>query len=474
MITLEVEQDQLQKTFFSQQLAMKKLRAEPLSARKERLNALRTWIRKNRPSIHEATFKDFRKNPVEVDAIEVFHVLNEIQVALTNLDQWAAPRKIDAPMTMFGTRSFIQYEPRGVCLIISPWNYPFSLAIGPLVAALSAGNTAILKPSELTPNVSALIKKMTSEIFGPDIVSVFEGDATMSAALLKLPFDHIFFTGSPAVGKIVMKAAAENLTSVTLELGGKSPTIVTSSANLNDAAERIAVAKFVNNGQTCIAPDYLLVDEKVADKFVQLLCSQVRKRFAEKENFETSSSYCRIVNERHFVRLNELLQDSLNKGAKLELGGNVDQASRFFHPMILTQVPMDSKLMDQEIFGPILPVLVYKDIDEAIELVNSRPKPLALYLFTRKNVVKKKVLQQTSAGGVCVNDSGIHFLHNKLPFGGVGNSGMGKSHGHYGFMTFSNEKPVLQQKQGFTSVKLLYPPYTAATKRIMDWFLKTF
>jgi len=475
MNTLEVtEKDLFQTTFASHQQAAKRLRAEPVSKRKERLNSLRMWVKNNRPAIHAAMHADFGKNPVEVDAIEIFHVLSEIKLAIENLDQWTAAKKIDAPLTMFGTRSFIQYEPKGVCLIVSPWNYPFSLAVGPLVSALSAGNSVVIKPSELTPHVSALIKTLVSEIFEPGVVSVFEGDANVATSLLRLPFDHIFFTGSPAVGKIVMRAAAENLASVTLELGGKSPTIVTGSANLHDAAERIAVAKFVNNGQTCVAPDYVLVEEKVTERFIELLNQQVKKRFANNGNFENSPNYCRIVNERHFQRLNELLQDALNNGAKLELGGKVDQASRFFHPVVLTQVTADSRMMEEEIFGPVLPVIAYKNLDTVIDLINSKPKPLALYLFTRKTQDKKRVLRETSAGAVCINDSAIHFLHNRLPFGGVSNSGMGKSHGHYGFLAFSHEKPVLQQKQGFTSVKLLYPPYTAVTKKIMDWFLKMF
>ncbi|HYC87261.1 MAG TPA: aldehyde dehydrogenase family protein [Chryseosolibacter sp.] len=475
MSTIEITtREVLRATFRGHQLAVRKLREEPVSARITRLNSLRTWIKNHRNAIHQAMHNDFQKNPVEVDAIEIYHVLNEIREAIANLDRWTAKKKIDAPLTMIGTRSHIQYEPKGVSLIISPWNYPFSLAVGPLVSALAAGNSVVIKPSEMTPHVSALIRRMVEEIFQPGIVSVFEGDAAISSELLRLPFDHIFFTGSPSVGKIVMKAAADNLASVTLELGGKSPTIVSASASLEDASERIAVAKFVNNGQTCIAPDYVLVHESVAGKFLDLLAGKVKKRFAVNGNFQESPSYCRIVNGKHFQRLNNLLQDALTRGAKIELGGNVDERSRFFPPMILSHVPSDSAVMQEEIFGPILPVVTYATLEEAINLINARPKPLALYLFTRLSQEKRQVLQAISAGGVCINDSAIHFLHHKLPFGGTGNSGIGKSHGHYGFLAFSNEKPVLQQRRGFTSVKLLYPPYTAFTKRIMDWFLKLY
>lgn len=450
------------------------LRSEPLKNRRQRLSSLHRWIHANRPAIHKAMFDDFRKPSAEVDAIEIFHVLNEIRLAIDNLEDWARPKKIDAPLTMLGTRSFIQYEPRGVCLIISPWNYPFSLAVGPLVSALAAGNSAVLKPSEHTPHVSALLKRMCEEIFHDDIVSVVEGDAEISKSLLKLPFDHIFFTGSPAIGKVVMKAAAENLSSVTLELGGKSPTIVTASANLNDACERIAVSKFVNNGQTCVAPDYILVDETILEPFVSLLISKLKLMFSENGNFESGPSYCRIVNEKQFLRLNELLHDALTRGAHPALGGPVDLKTRFFHPVILTRVPLDCRLMEEEIFGPILPVLSYRDIAEAIELINSKPKPLALYAYTTSRKEKKRLLKETSSGGACINDSGIHFLHHNLPFGGVNNSGIGKSHGRYGFLAFSNEKPVLHQKSGFTTIKLFYPPYTKWSGKIMDWFLKFF
>lgn len=462
----------MERLFSEQKRASARLRIEPIAHRKERLRKLRSWILDNRQVIHEAMYKDFRKPAAEVDAIEIFHVLNEIRSAENNLDQWAAPRKVDAPITMAGTRSHIQYEPRGVCLIISPWNYPFSLAVGPLVSALAAGNTAILKPSELSAHVSVVIRTMASELFDPSIVSVVLGGPEISEQLTRLPFDHIFFTGSPAIGKKVMKAAAENLTSVTLELGGKSPAIVTASAKSKEAASRIAVAKFVNNGQTCIAPDYVLVDETIAEEFITFLIQKTKDLFAPDGNFEASASYCRIVNDRHFNRLNELLQDCLNQGAKLDFGGKTDSGTRFMHPMVLSQVPPDCRLMTEEIFGPILPVLTYRSLDEAIAIINNQPKALALYVFTRQKSLRKKILTETSSGTACVNDCGIQFLQHHLPFGGVNNSGIGKSHGHFGFLAFSNEKPVLIQKHGFTSVRLFYPPYTHRTRKLLDWILK--
>ena len=451
------------------------LRKEGLWPRKERLEKLREWVHVNRQRLHEAMYADFRKNPTEVDAIEVFHVLSEIKHALDNLDVWAASKKVDAPLPLLGTRSFVQYEPRGVCLIISPWNYPFSLCIGPFVSALAAGNTVILKPSELTPNVSSLIKNMVDEIFDPQVVSVFEGDADVSTQLLRLPFDHIFFTGSPTIGKLVMKAASDNLVSVTLELGGKSPVIITESARIKDAAVRIAFTKFVNNGQTCVAPDYVLIDKKIQKRFVDELNIQIKKLFAEKNSLiEDSPHYCRIVNETHFRRLNELLQDCLVRGAKLELGGKVSLADRFIHPTVLSQVPLDSLLMEHEIFGPILPIVAFDNLNQAIKIVNEKPKPLALYFFTSNNSDEDKILNETTSGGVCINDCGIQFMHHNLPFGGVNNSGMGKSHGYHGFLTFSHEKAVLKQRHGFSTAKVFHPPYTKMSKRIMNWFLRFF
>ena len=411
---------------------------------------------------------------METDATEIFHVLNEIKVALHSLDRWAAPKKIDAPFYLTGTRAWIRYEPRGACLIISPWNYPFSLAVGPLVSALAAGNSVVIKPSEITPTVSALIKRMCDETFDPAVVSACEGGVAVSQALLALPFDHIFFTGSPTVGKVVMKAAAEHLSSVTLELGGKSPAIVSQTAKLNDAAQRIAVGKFLNNGQTCIAPDYVLADAKIADKFISSLIETTRRLYVRDGDLEKSEDYGRIVNQAHFKRIDELIQDAVGLGAKIEWGGKRDVASRFIHPVVMTSVSPHSRIMQEEIFGPVLPVIAYQTLDEALAIINNKPKPLALYLFSNSKSMREKVLNETSSGGVCINDCGVQFLHHNLPFGGINNSGIGKSHGHYGFQAFSNEKAVLKQRNGFTAIKAFYPPFTSRTKQLMDWFLRLF
>jgi aldehyde dehydrogenase (NAD+) len=411
---------------------------------------------------------------METDVTEIFHVLNEIKVALKSLDRWASETPVSAPLYLPGTRSWIVYEPRGVCLVISPWNYPFSLAAGPLTSAIAAGNSIVLKPSEMTPAVSSLIRKMCHEIFDPGIVAVCEGGVAVSQALLALPFDHIFFTGSPTVGKIVMKAAAENLTSITLELGGKSPAIVTESSRLNDAAERIAVGKFLNNGQTCIAPDYLFVHNSIAEEFIRKLIEKTKRLYAPNDDLERSADYGRVINESNYTRIENLVADAIDRGAKLEWKGTNNKEARFMHPVILTHVPPGSLVLEEEIFGPVLPVIVYHTIEEVVATINSKPKPLALYIFTNSNAEYKDILKRTSSGSVCINECGVQFLHHELPFGGVNTSGIGKAHGYSGFLAFSNEKPVLKQKNGLTAVKAFYPPFTPATQKVMDWFLKLF
>jgi aldehyde dehydrogenase (NAD+) len=293
--------------------------------------------------------------------------------------------------------------------------------------------------------------------------------------LLKLPFDHIFFTGSPAIGKVVMKAAAENLTSVTLELGGKSPTIVSASANLKEAARRIAMAKFLNCGQTCIAPDYVLVHQSIADDFIESLKEQIQKLFADRgKTIIESPYYARIVSEKHFNRLNSIIQDALTKGAAIEVGGPLDQTQRFIHPMVLSQVSAESRVMQEEIFGPILPILSFQTLDEVVAIINEKPKPLALYYFGTSRSEQSRIKRETSSGAICVNDSAIQFLNHNLPFGGVNNSGIGKSHGYYGFLSFSNEKPIIKQRSGLTSVQIFYPPYTPLIKKLINGLLKFF
>jgi aldehyde dehydrogenase (NAD+) len=465
MEALEVSPKSILLVFQRQQKNSLTLRLQPIKERKKLLREFSQFILANKKRIEEAVYADFKKPKLEVDLSEIYPVLSEIRHAIENLEEWAKPKKIDAPITYLGTRSSIVYEPKGVCLIIAPWNYPFSLCFGPLISCLAAGNTAIIKPSEITPHTSALINSMVSEFFDKELVHVIEGGQEISVELLKLPFDHIFFTGSPAVGKVVMRAAAENLTSVTLELGGKSPTIIDSTALISDAAKRIAFGKFLNNGQTCIAPDYVLVHEKVKDNFIENLKKEVISLFGENGKIdENSSSYARVVNQKHFNRIDSLVKDALARGANVEMGGELNGNANFIHPMILSNVPSTCRLMEEEIFGPILPIISFSNVEEAIKEVTSRPKPLALYIFSSSTAFKNKLLSSTSAGSVCINECVIQFTHANLPFGGVNNSGIGKSHGYYGFLEFSNQKPVLRQMSRFSSISFIYPPFNSKLK----------
>jgi aldehyde dehydrogenase (NAD+) len=461
--------------FESQKKRSIALRNSSINDRKKLLTRFEKFILANRERIGMAVHADFKKPITEVDLSEIYPVVSEIRHTVNHLREWAAPQKIDAPLTYLGTRSRVVVEPKGVCLIIAPWNYPFSLCFGPLISCLAAGNTAIIKPSEMTPHTSSLIKELISEFFEPDLVTVVEGGTEVSQELLALPFDHIFFTGSPAVGKVIMKAAAENLTSVTLELGGKSPTVIDETANISDAAKRIAFGKFLNNGQTCIAPDYVLIHEKVQSKFVDALKHEVTKMFGVNSRIdENSVSYARIVNQKHFKRISGLIEDAVNQGAKIEMGGLVNPETNFIHPMLLTNVSLGGRIMEEEIFGPVLPIIGYKGDDEVIKLINSKPKPLALYIFSNQKSFREKVLSSTSAGTVCINECVIQFTHANLPFGGVNNSGIGKSHGYYGFMEFSNQKPILKQMNRFSSTGMIHPPFTGKVRALANLMLKYF
>jgi aldehyde dehydrogenase (NAD+) len=468
-------QARLKQVFEKQKEKSLLLRSEALEGRKKRLETLEGWIFANRERIKKAVNSDFHKPLLEVDTTEIYPVLTEIRHTLKHLDEWARPKKIDATLSYIGTWSEIRYEPKGVCLIIAPWNFPFNLCVGPLVSCLAAGNTAIIKPSEMTPATAQLLKEMIAELFEEDIVIVEDGGVEVSQALLEFPFDHIFFTGSPAVGKLVMKAASNYLTSVTLELGGKSPTIIDASANLKDAAKRIAFGKFFNNGQTCIAPDYIMIEETVKQKFVGYLKNEIQLLFGEgKMVDEDSAHYARIVNNKHFHRVNDLLKEAVEHGAVPEMMGSINDKTNFIAPVILSNVSLNAKILEEEIFGPVLPVLTFKNKEEVIRYVNEKPKPLALYIFSQKKAFREYILTNTSAGGVCINECVLQFTHPNLPFGGVNNSGIGKSHGYFGFMAFSNEKPVLRQKNGWSAPYLLHPPYTKGMKKIVDILLKWF
>lgn len=451
------------------------LRTEPVAARKKRLRDLERWLHANRDRIRNAVHADYRKPLLEADTSELYPVLAELRHALRELDEWTAPLKIDAPLSYLGSRAEVRYEPKGTCLIIAPWNFPFNLTVGPLVSCLAAGNNAIVKPSEMTPHTSALVREMVSEVFEPDVVAVFEGGVEVSQALLDLPFDHIFFTGSTTVGRLVMQAAAKHMSSVTLELGGKSPTLVDKTARLEDSARRIAFGKFLNNGQTCIAPDYILVEASVKDQFLVLLKKEINRIFGDGKGIdEKSSSYSRLATPKQFQRIKALVDDAVSKGAQADALGPSQEQERFMAPVILTQVPADARIWEEEIFGPVLPVETFTDAGAVVARINKGPKPLALYVFSQDRRFQEFVLQHTSSGSACINDCVLQFTHPNLPFGGVNHSGMGKSHGRYGFVAFSNEKSVVRQKNGLAGPYLLYPPYTKGMKKIVDALLKWF
>lgn len=468
-------QQQIDEVFSAQKMQALKLRNSTSLLRIALLRKLLEWIKQNQEDIRRAVHADFKKPYPEIDVSEIYVVTSEINHAIKHLEGWMKPKKVPTPLTMLGSKSYIQYEPKGTTLIIAPWNYPFNLALGPLVSALSAGCTAIIKPSEMTPHTSALIRRIVEETFDKSLVAVFEGEINVSQLLLAKPFDHIFFTGSPAVGKIIMKAAAENLSSITLELGGKSPAIVDSKTNLNDAAEKIIYGKFLNCGQTCIAPDYVLVHDSVKEVFLTKLKEQIEKMYnPTKKGIEKSKDYSRIVNQKHLQRIKKLVADADQKGAKIYLGGNFNEAENYFEPTVITDLTEEMDLMQEEIFGPILPVLGFADMEEAINYINLKPKPLALYIFSNNKDTIKRVLKETSSGGAVINDCALHFLQNELPFGGVNNSGIGKSHGYFGFLAFSNEKAVLRQRIGMTATKPLFPPYGIISQKIIDSLLKWF
>lgn len=444
--------------FESHKIKAQELRSGTIRERKRKLIRIKNWVDENSDRIISALYEDFKKPEVEVLLSEIQPVAAAARHAISNLHRWAKPKRVSTPLTLIGATSYIHVEPKGVCLIIAPWNYPFNLLILPLIEAIAAGNTAILKPSEMTPHTAQLIEDMIADLFSEDEVKVIQGEVKTSRQLLTLPFDHIFFTGSPAVGKIVMEAAAKNLTSVTLELGGKSPVIIDETANIKDAAEKLVWGKFMNCGQTCIAPDYVYVHNTIFDKFETEIIIQIKKEYY-KDGQVNREDYARIVNSGHYKRISALLEDVVEVGGKIAFGGTANAEENLIEPTIVTNMPDSSKVMQEEIFGPILPLIRYHDIEDVIQKISQKPKPLALYYFSKSKKETQKIINEISAGGVCINDSVLHFTNHELPFGGVNNSGIGKSHGHHGFIAFSNEKSVLKQRIGLTSIKFFYPPY---------------
>lgn len=447
------------------------LRGSTAAQRIAKLKRLRRAILDHREAFHRAGALDFRKPPAEVDVAELMPVLTEAAHAIRHLKRWMRPKRVWPTLAMLGTRAWVRYEPRGRTLIVSPWNYPANLTFGPLISAVAAGNTAIIKPSELTPAFSAVIRKIIESVFAEDEVAVIEGNATIASRLLELPFDHIFFTGSSAVGKRVMAAAAKHLTSVTLELGGKSPTIIDETADLDKTARNLCWGKFSNNGQTCVAPDHVYVHESVAERLADACRKVLARSYGSSAQEQLNSPHlARIVNDRHTRRLANLLADARERGATIVAGGDIVADQRFIAPTLITNLPRDAKLMEEEIFGPLLPIFTYRNIDEVLTELAARPKPLALYVYSRDQTLIDRVLTRTSAGSTGINTSVLQFAHGNLPFGGVNDSGLGNSHGFHGFRAFSHERSVLRDY--FGSAWLLYPPYTLLARRLAGWLLK--
>ena len=447
--------DDIERVFDAQQNHRAAVAATTAAQRIAKLRRLERSILDRQDEIRAAMWEDYRKPAAEVDLSEIYPVVSEARHAIRHLRRWMKPKRVGTRLALIGSRSRIVYEPKGVVLIIAPWNFPFNLTIGPLVSAIAAGNCAILKPSEMTPASTACMKRILGDLFDENEVAVVEGDASVSEALLRKKFDHIFFTGSPAVGRIVMKAAAENLTPVTLELGGKSPVIVDETANLSEAAKKVAWGKFFNCGQVCIAPDYVLVHERVRAEFLARLAEKI-------DALGGDASRGIIVNDRHAARVKRLFDDAVAHGARIAFGGTF--RGREIAPTVLTDVAPDAAVMTEEIFGPILPVLTYRTLEEAFAIIESREKPLVLYVFSRNRRVARDIVSHTRAGGTAINHTMVHFYQLELPFGGVGHSGVGKSHGFYGFEAFSNARGVLDQRLPFSAIEMLFPPYGGKLK----------
>ncbi|HDC8271605.1 TPA: aldehyde dehydrogenase [Staphylococcus aureus] len=446
------------KAFFNTQ------QTKDISFRKEQLKKLSKAIKSYESDILEALYTDLGKNKVEAYATEIGITLKSIKNARKELKNWTKTKNVDTPLYLFPTKSYIKKEPYGTVLIIAPFNYPFQLVFEPLIGAIAAGNTAIIKPSELTPNVARVIKRLINETFDANYIEVIEGGIEETQTLIHLPFDYVFFTGSENVGKIVYQAASENLVPVTLEMGGKSPVIVDETANIKVASERICFGKFTNAGQTCVAPDYILVHESVKDDLITALSKTLREFYGQ--NIQQSPDYGRIVNLKHYHRLTSLLNSAQ---MNIVFGGHSDEDERYIEPTLLDHVTSDSAIMQEEIFGPILPILTYQSLDEAIAFIHQRPKPLSLYLFSEDENATQRVINELSFGGGAINDTLMHLANPKLPFAGVGASGMGRYHGKYSFDTFTHEKSYIFKSTRLESGVHL-PPYKGKFKYIKAFF----
>lgn len=442
-----------QKEFFNTQ------KTKNLKFRKMYLEKLRNLILENENLLNEAIYKDFGKSKFDTFTTEISFILKDIHYYLKNLNGLAKPKKVRTNLSNQIGNSKIYSDPLGCILVIGAWNYPYQLSLSPIIAALAAGNCCILKPSEIAENTMKAMSKIINEHFPSEYLYVFEGGIDETTELLKLKFDKIFFTGSTKVGKIIYKAAAEHLTPVTLELGGKSPVIITKDANLEVAAKRIIWGKFLNAGQTCVAPDYLLVEESIQEQFLEMLRNQIKEFKYELG----SEQYTRIINQKNFQRLIKLINKE-----KIYFGGNYNEEKLYIEPTILTNINWEDDVMQEEIFGPILPVISFKSFNQIVNYLIELEKPLSAYLFTNNSEEKEAFTQKLSFGGGCINDVVMHLGNDNLPFGGVGSSGMGNYHGKFGFETFSHQKPILE-KATWGEPNIKYPPYS---EKKLSWIKK--
>lgn len=443
--------------------------------RYKKLEKLLQHITEKRGDIQAALERDLGKPPEEADLTEIVSVAAELRVAMKKLRQWMRPERVGSTPIHFTARAYIHRQPKGRVLILSPWNYPFNLCMSPLISAIAAGNRVVLKPSEFTPHTTAVVRQIVEACFSPDEVLVVEGDAKVAAELTKMPFNHIFFTGSPAVGKKVMAAAAENLTSVTLELGGKSPFIVDRTADIQKTARRLIWGKFINCGQTCIAPDYVMLHEAVAYDVLNACKQELQRRFPQAmRGTPEPESYARIVHEGHFERLQSMLEDARENGASLIAGGHSDKEQLFISPTLLLDEQKNEGLllMQEEIFGPLLPVRFWSREEEIYDAIAARNYPLSAYVFSNDKDFIARCRERIATGGLVVNDVLSHYVHPHLPFGGISTSGLGRAHGEAGFRAFSNEVSVLESGPGPAGAELFATPYTKLKRLLIDKALK--
>jgi aldehyde dehydrogenase (NAD+) len=472
METLEIDaQTQIKAIFEAQRKHQYVIRQSTAGERNEKLLKLKNAILAHKDEMIAAMYTDFNKPPFETLAIEIGMLIHEIDDTRTNLAEWMKSDTI-SPSTNPDATAEIMYEPRGVVLIMGPWNFPLLLCVSPAIAAIAAGNAVILKPSELTPAVSAVIKKVINEAFDEDEVAVVEGGVAITTELLKLPFDHIFLTGSPKVGKIVMEAAAKNLASVTLELGGKSPAIIDTGADMDKAVSRIMKGKILNSGQVCMAADYVLMPAALQASFVDLAKAFIEKAFYKDGSFN-NEDYGQIINQQNFDRLKHLFDDAVEKGAKVEVGGVFDASTRRIQPTILSNVAADSAIMAEEIFGPITPLMTYNTKEEAVAFVRRGSKPLAYYVFSEDQSHIDFFLQNSTSGGVCINDTMLQAFELNLPFGGINNSGIGSYHGVFGFKEFSHRRGVFYQSKRTPIDQFGIPPYQGKLEPVWQQLIKS-